>query len=166
MLVAVPDNGIFGSSPVGWSAAIASRTAACGEARRRVSQGLNPSPDRVAQKVRPPTRRCLPRHHAVVVPPWDHADMILYVANLLAGGSFFFCEARALVADATDRRLRGVFHETRRPRPFTIDAIILLPDRLHTAWTLPAGRRVFCRAFAFDQIGLFAQPARRRAHFR
>jgi hypothetical protein len=34
MLVAVPDNGIFGSSPVGWSAAIAWR-----ERRHAVKQG-------------------------------------------------------------------------------------------------------------------------------
>jgi REP element-mobilizing transposase RayT len=33
--------------------------------------------------------------------------------------------------------LRAAFRETRRRHPFTIDAICVLPDHLHTVWTLP-----------------------------
>ena len=33
--------------------------------------------------------------------------------------------------------LRTAFRETRRHHPFTIDAMVVLPDHLHTIWTLP-----------------------------
>jgi putative transposase len=35
--------------------------------------------------------------------------------------------------------LRAAFRETRRRHPFTIEAIVVLPDHLHTVWTLPEG---------------------------
>jgi putative transposase len=35
--------------------------------------------------------------------------------------------------------LRSAFAEARRKRPFTIDAIVVLPDHLHCIWTLPDG---------------------------
>ncbi|WP_271539098.1 REP-associated tyrosine transposase [Bradyrhizobium sp. CCBAU 45321] len=35
--------------------------------------------------------------------------------------------------------LRGAFRETRQRHPFPIDAIVVLPDHLHTVWTLPEG---------------------------
>ena len=35
--------------------------------------------------------------------------------------------------------LRAAFRETRQRHPFTIDAIVILPDHLHTVWTLPEG---------------------------
>jgi putative transposase len=33
--------------------------------------------------------------------------------------------------------LRTDFRETRRRHPFTIDAMVVLPDHLHAVWTLP-----------------------------
>lgn len=33
--------------------------------------------------------------------------------------------------------LRSVFRNVRRNHPFRIDAIVILPDHLHTIWTLP-----------------------------
>jgi Transposase and inactivated derivatives len=33
--------------------------------------------------------------------------------------------------------LREAFREVRREQPFRIDAIVVLPDHLHTVWTLP-----------------------------
>lgn len=36
-------------------------------------------------------------------------------------------------------RLRLAFALTRRERPFTIDACVVLPDHLHCVWTLPPG---------------------------
>jgi putative transposase len=36
-------------------------------------------------------------------------------------------------------KLRTAFRETRQHHPFTIDAIVVLPDHLHTIWTLPEG---------------------------
>jgi putative transposase len=35
--------------------------------------------------------------------------------------------------------LRMAFRIARQERPFTIDAIVILPDHLHTIWTLPSG---------------------------
>lgn len=33
--------------------------------------------------------------------------------------------------------LREAFRKTRERRPFTVDAIVVLPDHLHALWTLP-----------------------------
>ena len=35
--------------------------------------------------------------------------------------------------------LRAAFRYTRRRHPFTIEAIVVLPDHLHALWTLPPG---------------------------
>jgi putative transposase len=35
--------------------------------------------------------------------------------------------------------LRTAFRETRRRHPFTIDAMVVLPDHLHAIWPLPEG---------------------------
>src|SRR5262249_37530548 len=35
--------------------------------------------------------------------------------------------------------LRTAFRVARRERPFTIGAIVILPEHLHTIWTLPSG---------------------------
>lgn len=35
--------------------------------------------------------------------------------------------------------LRQAFSRARAARPFEIDAIVVLPDHLHTVWTLPSG---------------------------
>jgi putative transposase len=66
-----------------------------------------------------------------------------YRRNFVAGGSFFFTINLAerqlrLLTDHIDK-LRTAFRETRQHHPFTIDAIVVLPDHLHTIWTLPEG---------------------------
>jgi putative transposase len=35
--------------------------------------------------------------------------------------------------------LRAAFRQTRNDHPFTIDAIVILPEHLHCIWTLPPG---------------------------
>jgi len=35
--------------------------------------------------------------------------------------------------------LRAVFKAARQRRPFTVEAIVILPDHLHCIWTLPEG---------------------------
>lgn len=67
--------------------------------------------------------------------------MVQYRRNLIPGGTFFFTVTLA------DRRsaflvehigaLREAFRVTRRDRPFTIDAIVVLPDHLHAILALP-----------------------------
>jgi putative transposase len=67
--------------------------------------------------------------------------MTTYRRNFVPGGCFFF------TINLADRRLshlinhlealRAAFRETRQRHPFEIDAIVILPDHLHTVWTLP-----------------------------
>jgi putative transposase len=35
--------------------------------------------------------------------------------------------------------LRGAFRKVRQVKPFKLDAVVILPDHLHTLWTLPPG---------------------------
>ena len=67
--------------------------------------------------------------------------MVRYRRNFVAGGTYFFTVTLA------DRRssalvdhigaLRTAFRVARHERPFTIDAIVILPDHLHAIFTLP-----------------------------
>jgi putative transposase len=68
--------------------------------------------------------------------------MVFYRRNFVPGGTYFFTVALA------DRRkdwliyhvnfLRQAFRLARHKRPFTIDAVVVLPDHMHCIWTLPA----------------------------
>jgi REP-associated tyrosine transposase len=67
--------------------------------------------------------------------------MTTYRRNFIAGGTYFFTvnladRRRSLLIDNIDR-LRAAFRYARNRYPFTIDAIVVLPDHLHTMWTLP-----------------------------
>jgi putative transposase len=69
--------------------------------------------------------------------------MVRYRRNFIRGGTYFFTVALAdrtssALVDNVDA-LRMAFRITRQERPFTIDAIAILPDHLHTIWTLPSG---------------------------
>jgi putative transposase len=67
--------------------------------------------------------------------------MVRYRRNFVPGGTFFFTatlvdrQSRALVeyVDVLRRALRTV----RQERPFSIDAVAVLPDHLHIVMTLP-----------------------------
>ncbi len=66
-----------------------------------------------------------------------------YRRNFIAGGCFFFTvnladRRRSLLTECIDD-LRKAFGETRLRHPFTTDAIVVLPDHIHTVWTLPEG---------------------------
>jgi putative transposase len=67
--------------------------------------------------------------------------MVRYRRNLIAGGTFFLT---ATLADRTSSALtnhvaalRMSIRLTRRQHPFTIDAVVVLPDHLHIIMTLP-----------------------------
>ena len=67
--------------------------------------------------------------------------MVHYRRNRVPGGTYFFTAtladrcSRILIEHIDD--LRAAFRVVRRERPFQIEAIVVLPDHLHTIWTLP-----------------------------
>jgi REP element-mobilizing transposase RayT len=67
--------------------------------------------------------------------------MTSYRRNFVPGGSFFFtvnlADRKPALLTEHIEGLREAFRETRRRHPFTIDAIVVLPDHIHTVWTMP-----------------------------
>src|SRR6516165_7912877 len=67
--------------------------------------------------------------------------MVRYRRNFVPGGTFFFTltlvdrNSRLLVDQV--QTLRAAMRQTRSSHPFTIDAIVILPDHLHVIMTLP-----------------------------
>lgn len=66
-----------------------------------------------------------------------------YRRYFVSGGTYFFT---ATLADRslpllTDNiaALRAAFRHVRTEMPFVVDAIVVLPDHLHTIWVLPPG---------------------------
>jgi putative transposase len=96
-------------------------------------------------------------------------------ASLHPGASYFFTvnlEDRHLRL-LTDHigLLRSSFCDTRARHPFTIDAIVVLPDHLHAIWTLPEGdadyatrwrqiKSAFSRALPHDEA-ISSSPLRK-----
>ncbi len=69
--------------------------------------------------------------------------MSVYRRNFVPGGTYFFTvnlEDRNLrLLTGNIELLRAAFRYTHARHPFTIDAIVVLPDHLHAIWTLPNG---------------------------
>jgi putative transposase len=69
--------------------------------------------------------------------------MVRYRRNLVSGGTFFFtltlADRRSSVLTDHIGLLRAAFRKTRDEHPFTIDAIVVLPEHLHAIMTLPDG---------------------------
>jgi putative transposase len=69
--------------------------------------------------------------------------MVRYRRNFVSGGTFFFTvtlvdrNSRALINHIEG--LRVATRNTRRSHPFTIDAVVVLPDHLHVIMSLPKG---------------------------
>jgi putative transposase len=68
--------------------------------------------------------------------------MLEYRRAFAPGGTFFFTvvtydRAPILCTPLARDILRGAIARTRERRPFTLDAIVLLPDHLHAICTLP-----------------------------
>lgn len=62
----------------------------------------------------------------------------------IKGGTYFFTvvtlNRRPILTQPLARKsLREAFREVATRHPFSIDAIVLLPDHLHCVWTLPPG---------------------------
>jgi putative transposase len=61
----------------------------------------------------------------------------------LKGGTYFFTvnlveRQRSLLTERIDT-LREAFRDVKNAHPFVIDAVVVLPEHLHTIWTLPQG---------------------------
>ncbi|MGQ0591444.1 MAG: REP-associated tyrosine transposase [Gammaproteobacteria bacterium] len=70
--------------------------------------------------------------------------MRTYQRARMAGGCYFFTVNLALRRDnhlllRHIADLRRAFRVTRRDHPFSIEAIVVLPDHLHCLWQLPPG---------------------------
>lgn len=66
-----------------------------------------------------------------------------YRRNYVPGGTFFFtCVTHRrrpiLTTDLGRECLRNAIRQIRKRHPFTLVAIVLLPDHLHTVWELPS----------------------------
>ena len=67
--------------------------------------------------------------------------MTNYRRNYVDGGTYFFTvnladRKQKLLIEQVDI-LREAFRVVKKAHPFQIDAIVILPDHLHTIWTLP-----------------------------
>jgi putative transposase len=67
-----------------------------------------------------------------------------YRRNYVPGGTYFFTvvthERRPiLTSDVGRKSLRTAFLKEQKTRPFEVVGVVLLPDHLHTVWTLPSG---------------------------
>lgn len=67
--------------------------------------------------------------------------MVLYRRNRVPGGSYFFTvtlrDRRSTLLVERIEPLRAAFRHTLQRYPFVIEALVVLPDHLHTIWTLP-----------------------------
>ena len=68
--------------------------------------------------------------------------MVRYRRNFVPGGTYFFTvtltdRTSSILVQHVDA-LRLAFRVARQERPFTIDAIVILPEHLHAIWTLPS----------------------------
>ena len=68
--------------------------------------------------------------------------MVCYRRNRVTGGTFFFTvtvrDRRAGILVEYIDSLRQAVRTALSKRPFSIDAMVVLPDHLHAVWTLPA----------------------------
>ena len=65
-----------------------------------------------------------------------------YIRAFVTGGTFFFTvtrleRRRKLLTEPIDD-LRAGFKAARQRRPFTVEAMVIVPDHLHCIWTLPS----------------------------
>ena len=67
--------------------------------------------------------------------------MLNYRRNYVSGGSYFFTvnlleRNKSLLVDHI-KELRAAINNTRKQKPFEIEAWVILPDHMHAIWTLP-----------------------------
>ena len=75
--------------------------------------------------------------------------MVHYRRNRIPGGTYFFTvnlrnRRSTLLVDHADA-LRTIVRDVKHSLPFTIDAMVVLPDHWHAVWTLPPGDDSYAR---------------------
>ena len=75
--------------------------------------------------------------------------MVLYRRSRVGGGTYFFTvnlrdRHRALLIPHADA-LRHIVRTVRAATPFTIEAMVVLPDHWHAVWTLPPDDFAYAR---------------------
>jgi REP element-mobilizing transposase RayT len=95
--------------------------------------------------------------------------MIAYRPNLVAGGTDFFtlnlADRRSSLLTDNIGLLRAAFWYSRHRHPFTVEAIVILPDHLHALWTLPVGDSDFSNRWRLIQTTFSRGLPPRRARF-
>ncbi|MGD8642505.1 MAG: transposase [Gammaproteobacteria bacterium] len=94
--------------------------------------------------------------------------MTAYRRVKIEGATYFFtvnCTVRdgnTLLVDNIDL-LRRVFRKVKTDHPFSIDAVVVLPDHLHCIWTLPPGDADYKTRWALIKAGFSRKlPAQER----
>jgi putative transposase len=96
-----------------------------------------------------------------------HVPMAVYVAGMpnyhrafVLGGCWFFTvnllDRRCRLLTEYISALRQAMRTTQARHPFTIDAMVVLPDHIHAVWTLPPGDADFSLRWRLIKIS-FAQ---------
>ena len=90
-----------------------------------------------------------------------------YRRAFVSGGCRFFTvnlleRRNTLLVDHIDA-LRDALEKTRRRFPFTIDAVVILPEHIHTVWTLPTDDADFSVRWRLIK-SRFAQSLPRQEH--
>ncbi len=78
-----------------------------------------------------------------------------YRRAAISGGTYFFTlvsyrRQKILCHDNIRSALRDAIITTRTKFPFTIDAMVLMPDHLHAIWTLPENDHAYSAALVDD----------------
>jgi putative transposase len=94
----------------------------------------------------------------------------IYKRLLITGGCYFFTVNLA-ERQGNDKlirhivNLRATFPQTRNSHPFSIDAIVILPEHLHCIWQLPAGDTDYPPLAAY-QVTALHEYCHKRTYFR
>ncbi len=87
-----------------------------------------------------------------------------YRRSNVAGGTYFFTvnladRRRTLLVDHVNN-LSEVVKDVKRRHPFHIDAFVVLPDHLHTVWTLPQDDSDFATRWMLIKAGFSRRIAK------
>jgi putative transposase len=88
--------------------------------------------------------------------------MLQYWRSRATGGTFFFTvnlrdRRSAFLVEHIDS-LRDIARSVHKELPFTIDAMVVLPDHWHSLWTLPPGDHGYARRIRLIKARFTSTP--------